>query len=646
MSRYFRLFIISAGAILVILLGVIGYQRWQANTQPKQTSEQTAQLQQLADVLASEYQKIIFLTDDGTQYVGDLALRKTAALTAPASATMSNVISSPTSWFGMTDTTLVHYTFTGSTTVGSVTHPSTADGLALDTTGQWLAWVTGSSGKQQIILYNVNDHTETVLFGADGGGSFSNLTWAPDSSALAFTTATNTVHFITPQGVEPYTPIGFTDLEINYLHWLADDQLAGVITPNEQSSSSFAPYLGVFDRSGTMIEQHRVFEKIGIPKVIWAPDAKTFALYNPWKNYFVVYNRYDQIQQLLRLTLPGKITALGWVNGNVAPATTFGTTTNSTTTNINSIAPDTTPGLFTVTADDWEQYNDTVRNVLNQFKIDFSSYRFSTTNQGIVITAELQPEANQPELIFIQVLTQTFALLPDIPTISLTWRYNTNHIITVEQLSRVQVETLAQQFTNHSIVELFVITKKFPLGKKTPKPANPNHTYLADTVYSNFGEYIPLPALGFIKALIDEDTIHYSSNYTLRYPNSWSIKNRGEGNIVFYTADTEFVSESSWTGFSVTVRRYPVPDITLDQWLFVNRSDRTVENVTIPLAAPLQAKHIVAEQTFADEYIMMANHTVYVLNIERPGGLTTIDQEQFTRLVSSFIDGSAYVRSY
>jgi len=619
------------------------------------TSSQTAVINraeqlnaaQIATVRNSPYEKLLFLSQGNPTnqlFIGSVADSNIARLSDTIPLYYSNFLPQQQFWLGADGTTLSQHTLDSTTVIATLSQAAAAP-LAVDPTANVVSWVTrDETGLENIHLLQLADKTDSIIYTGIAGENYSNLTWSPDGSELAFVINNGRIITVNQAGAQLYNSISLPFTQFSSLQWIESNHLAVVASSLDSNPQPFSPRLLVLDRLGTVIETHDVFKKIGVPKVLWSPDGTRFMFRDPWSNHFLIYDRFDHLKNTLTFKTPGKLTGFGWMTGQtlpddtVSPITTTNTTTNTTPTPTNQ--------GFTVSDTDWDRYNTIVRNVLEQFPVDFSTYRFATTDKGLQIAITTQPTATQPELVAVQSIMQLFAILPNIPAISFTLTVaqpDQSTVIQIPYTTEQQAKDIVASFTAISLDELFVVTATHPIGDKTAKADNPKHNYVGDLVYSQFGEYNPFAILAALQAKVDEKVFYHTDAYNLLYPSTWSVKAIDDTTTVWSTGETHFVSPTAWSGFAFTVKTYSAPAVTLDQWLSVNRSDQTTEPVTFTVAKPLDMRHIITT-TNRDEYDILVNNKVYALILEHDSGVTESDKVQLQHIAQSFTDTYAFQR--
>lgn len=662
MSRRLRYIIIGAAAIaLVGIGGFFIWRYWTNETAKKEAAAQQAQALSPAKLLDNPHKKILFATETRQPplqrqlYLLDVVTQDTVLLTDTLNKPYSNFLSTTRTWFGIDQTTLYKYELTANglttTTVTEVKNaPATDSMLAVSSNGQLISWINGPEEAQQIIVYDSITQTETTIYGTDSNDSFANLAWSPDSSELAFTaTSSNQVITITTAGAQVYNPISIPFSQFNYITWIEPNHLAAVLSSTADNTSPFSPKIVVLDRNGTIIENHTPFSKIGIPVLLWPTDASKLLFYDPWTNNFLTYNRFDVLQSVVPSQSTETVLPFGWIDGEDAVLSAESITAIPTTTTNFAPNTNTTPD-FNLSAEQWDYYNTATRAILRQFPVDFSTYRFDVTTHGITVTIRFSPDTDKPEKAFIQVLLQLMVVLPDLPSISLHMIVDDAATFSTTDFTPSQAKELVAHFTNQPLDQLFIITTESPYGIVAPKSSAPHHNYLGDLFYADTGEYNPLPLLSLLPSTTATQRYLRTDRFSLRYPLTWQTKDLKElvgepyqtGDTLLYTTDTTFISPSVWQGFNLTVRQYAIPEFGLKEWLQVNRPDSATEDIAFTLHQPLEGKHIIASQPSTDEYILYANHVVYVITTERHPTLTEEDYTTLQDIIKSFSDHSVF----
>lgn len=587
---------------------------------------------------ATDERLVLFLSlgDEAPLLYGANAVTKTVQpLEIEQPDLYSNYLAASQHWYSVTGQELSRY---GSgeaeiiTTLADLPIAANAVGtqpaLAVDVTEHYLAYVSRVNYSEKIRLLDITTNQETVLYESEPNVHLANLTWSPNGTELAFTSNAGKIITLTLDGAETYTPISLPFHEFSFVSWITLNEIAAVVSSVTTNPEPFQPKLVVFDRFGTMTEEHNVFEKIGVPRVVWSDDGGQFMFYNPWQNTFVIYNRYDQLIQSLSVAAPGKLVPFGYAAGSgpfiLTPPQTDTTSTDQTTT--------ATTTVFEVTAEDWDRYNTTLRNILKQWQIDFSTYRFATTASGIEVAFAVQAEAKAPmELILIQTILQAFAVLPDVPQLQVNandWE--------IENVTREMANDISQRVTGRPVEDLFVINAQNPIGRRAVKPDNPSHHYVGDFVYSRYGDYNPYPVLALFGATTSVQQFYSTVDYTVLYPTTLDVRLQDERTTLFYTGETNFLSPTAWSEFGLTIKRYDAPGVTLEQWLSVNRPDQTTEPIDFTPRQPAEVQHLVTGTTYSDEYVILANNVVYVLTLQRDAGLTDDDRRLLRTMTESF----------
>lgn len=674
-----RWLLLAAALILLLIIGGLGMRWWQQRSAERAAETAVDAAEQanaalVAEISASPFEKLLFLARAAGStdlYIANVTDGSTGRVTAGLPASYSNVLPTDQTWYSVTGQTVLHHTFSQSVEIGQLPHTVTlADSLgaqaslAIDASNRYLAWVaTDTNEVEAIHLFDLETKSDSTLYPGEPNLHYSNLTWSPDSSELAFTAnATRLISITRETGAEINSRVTIPFSQINYLTWLDRDEFGCVLTSTDTNPDPFEPYIAVFDRSGTITERHTVFEKIGIPKVLWSVDGTEFLFHDPWKNLFFVYDRYDVAKGSVSVKAPGKLVPFGWIDGLQVRTQTTTNTINAIDVNTNS-NNGTTEKPFVVTAEDWERYNTTVRSILKQFKIDFDTYRFSTTDQGLEVNFAVSSDQTQAEMIALQTIAQLYTLLPDVPAISLQINLADDSVLRLATVTSAAISALVENHTEKTLADLFVVNKQNPFGKRTIKDDGTGHHYIGDLVYSRFGDYNPLPALAQLQATLSnyplvnttdaatgESTrldmqFYTSADISFLYPQTWSTKSLDEQTTLLYTSETTFASASAWSEFGITVKQYAAPDVTLEQWLSVNRRDRTVEEISMPIHQPLTGKHIVTGNDYSDEYVVQFENTVYVITLERSTNLSTADRAYLETIIYSLSANYALQRN-
>lgn len=636
---------LSRRALLIIILilfivGVVALGGWWWYGRSTEERVDQAALDAAAQLAAEREQflstserLVLFLSlgeNDPTLYAAQAVDQSVLPLTQMYPTLYSNYISGSQHWYSVTNQTITRDGVGGVTTVGTLTQvpvlnnaATTQPSLAVDQAEQYLAYVSRIDFTEEVRMMNFATGQDTQLYQGEPNLHYANLAWSPDGSELAFTVNSTKLVTVTLAGAETYTPINLPFQELSFVSWITFDQIAAVVSSTDTNPEPFQPKIVVLNRRGDVIEEHAVFEKIGVPRVIWSADASQFMFYNPWQNAFLIYNRYDQLIQSLTVAAPGKLIPFGYQAGTGPVMLTPIVSTTDTT------APDTsTSEPFTVTAEDWEHYNTALRNILKQWQIDFSSYRFATTDQGIELAFAVQDDAKAPaELILIQTILQAFAVLPDVPTLTILLSDAAGTMLwEVPAVSSAMVNDVSQQIASRPVEDLFVINAQNPVGKRVVKTDNPEHHYVGDFVYSRYGDYNPYPVLALFGATTPTQQFYATAEYTVLYPSTLTVRTDQERLTLFYNSETTFLSPTAWSGFGVTIKEYDAPTVTVEQWLSVNRPDQVVEAVTFAAREPLTMRHIIPQTEHTDEFIALANDRAYMLTIQRDSGLTDDDR--------------------
>lgn len=665
MSRRLLYLILGTAVLGFGMAGFFSWRYWSNETARRQAeAERIAQQPSVHNLLSNTHKKILFVAETRQPplyrklHLLDVVTQESVVVMEGFKKTYSNFLSDTNTWIEIHDSTLRKHQLTtdGLKTedIVQITHSiSTHTPPAISPNGQLISWVSGPAEAQLVLLYDLTTATETVLYGAEVNETFSNLAWSPDSTELAFTAAsTNQLITLTPLGAQLYNPVSVPFSQLNSVRWIEPAQIATVLSSTTMNSSPFNPKIVVLSRTGEIVEHHDIFRKIGIPTIVWPPDNSAFMFYDPWTNNFLTYNRFDALQSVIPSNNTDNIQLLGWLSGEDL-VTSVPLKNTPTAPPATSATSGTTGGTFTVSAEQWDEYNAVTRAVLQQFAVDFSTYRFNVTNNGIEVVIDFTPKAEKPEKTFIQALLQLLTVLPNLPTVSLRMNIDDQRFLAVSNFTAAQANEVTMRFSNQPLDQLFIITADAPLGAVAPKSEKPQQNYLGDIMYSDSGEYNPTPALAFMRTTLDAEQLLWTNYFSVRYPQSWQTQDLQElasdpyqtGDTIFSTADTVFVSPTVWRGFTVTIRQYAVPTVGLKEWLLVNRGDRDTEDIAFSLHEPLEGKHIVPTNESNDEYVLYANHVVYVIVTERQPSLTDEDRNATQNIVRSFSHHSVFTQN-
>jgi hypothetical protein len=291
------------------------------------------------------------------------------------------------------------------------------------------------------------------------------------------------------------------------------------------------------------------------------------------------------------------------------------------------------------TAEDWEHYNQVERAIVQQWPVDLSTYRFTTDEHGLYLSFAYDPSimTEPAEQVFVQTILQTFAILPDVPAMTLIMTDPSGNMLwEVDALSAATANSVVESLIHMPLEQLFVVNKRNTIGIRTTKPENSAYHYLGDLVYSKFGDYNPNLVLALFEAKPLLQQYYANSDYALLVPDTMSDKQIGDNELLLYTAETEFVSTTAWTQFGVTIKSFDAPAVTLEQWLSVNRPDQQTESPSFIPYQPEEVLHIVTGNAYTDEYAVLVQNKVYVLTIQRDTGLTDADIHLLNTLVQSF----------
>lgn len=638
----------------LIVGGVLLWQWWLRYNETKiekakESAEEQENTLQLQAILKSPYEKIVFFAEDDV-FVASFRDDDTAKVQEDTSAIASNLLSEEGVWYSVEDSTLARNSIDGTrVTINTISQPVMADTsgqqppLAVDVNEQYIAWVTIADGKESIILFDLTTKEEKNLFEGEEGAQYSNLVWSPDGSEFSVLVDNEQVITLTQAGAQLYNPIRLPFMNLQSLTWVDSDTFGAVATSSDLNPKPFSPKIVVFDRFGTVTEEHNVLNKVGVPKLLWSPDGTEFLFLDPWRNIFLIYDRFDQLQLTLRVNASGKLEPFGWISGEQRYRTPAATTSATTTTTNTNTAGGTE---FIVTAEEWDRYNATIRSILRQFEVDSDTYRFATTEKGFDIALSFFPGQKRAEMAALQTLLQIFAVLPDVPTVTIRAMIPPKDtLLILESVTLDEAEALVERFTDVGLDGLFVINAENPTGKRATKPAQRQYHYIGDLVYSNFGDYNPYSALAMLDATLGDNSFYDDGAISFLYPSNWSVKEIDESTTLLFTGETTFASQTAWSGFGVTVKRYRAPDVSFEQWLSVNRPDQTLEESTFTRHQPLVARHVVPQNTYSDEFILSAEGNVYVVRVERDAGLTGDDTTIIQAIVESFTDHNAFQRN-
>ena len=677
MNRIIRIAIIVVGVGLILVIGYFFIARSLINSGaislpggadpveevPEKTDYQLIAEHPEEDLLVIGVNEQVPL-DTPELYISSFSDATVATMNHKIAAIYSNFVTAANTWFTASGDSIMQHTFNSSTTISNLpfrvvrSPQEIRNGIAASADASQLAWITRQDNHHEVVLFDVASTSAQLIFGAEEATNFHSLTWAPSGQELAMVNGDQAVVMIDRNGVQNFNPIQFPFSQVNYLEWIETDLLAAVVTSQVDNPTPFAPKIVVFNRRGEVVEEHPIISNVGVPRVLWANDGLRFTYYNPWKNQFVVYNRFDQLQHVVELQRSGSFAPFGWTTGTTPPAIP-NATENEAELDFSSLFSDegndssgeTTP--FDVTADEWEALNLIHQDVMNQFKVDADSYRFAITDSGTELAFTLKKQ-QRPEQAFVQIPLQLLFLLPDLPAVSLTITLPDGTIISHKNFTRDDAAAVTAQFTTVEFANLFVITPEEPLGNPAHKTEVPEHTYLGDLLYSNTGEFNPYPAIGFMGATLNEsEKMVWRDNFSVVYPTHWLERDLGTtapdtfqaGDTLFYTGDTEFRSNSSWEGFGVSVRQFSVPaEVSLEQWAQVNRSDLGLELLELELHDPLQAGHLITEDSATDEYILKAGERIYSISYTNTEPISEADSAALQRILNTFSDHAVFQR--
>lgn len=540
-------------------------------------------------------------------------------------------------------------------TIGATAYPINDIAINDVASNNALAWITYQDTVANVVLYHIQSGEEQIVYTAEPDKELSQITWSPTGDELAVVENGERVIMLDRNGAQLRNPFSIAFTDINYLTWITDHELAGVFTSQPGQPKSFEPKIGIMNLEGAVNEEHALVEKVGVPRVLWSPDAKRFMYYNPWKHQFLVYDRYDTLKNIIRIDAGGRLVPFGWTLGQEHITAVSNPFEQIDLQVGNTTAP---PESFEISADEWDRYNEITRAILSQFNPDFSTYRFATTDHGIAIQFALNPpgdatSAIPAERVFIQTALQLFSVIPNLPAITLQLN-NAEGVaqLAVTDLRRAQAEAMVQQFTQPVLNDLFVITQNAPQGQPVAKSDNANFNYLGDIYFSVHGDFNPYPALASLGATINQTTALSYESYSTFYPSDWLVNDLSEtageqyqvGDVVFYTGETEFLSTVSWQGFAVELRNYAVPDVGVTEWIAVNRPDYASEELGFDMHAPLEGRRLIHPIDDTVEYVLAGDHTIYVLTLTHDSGVTDADRQALEQIVRTFSEQSAFDR--
>ncbi len=667
MSRTPRIILIIIGTLVVGTFIVFGIMRFSSPTDDEELTEAEINQLKIDSIVHSAYERLLFYripSGNNVQhtelYISDFLTADTASIDEQFSELYSNFVPEHDTWFSVQDSKLYKHNLSTVTeiktlenTVAATNDSNRQSSLAVDAAIQQLAWATGSETNQEIVVMDIVTGNETIVYGQDDVDTYSNITWSENGEEIAFINEIGNVVTITTIGAQLENPFTIPFSEINHLTWLDANTFGAVLTSSETNLNPFNPKVVVFDRTGIIIEEHDVLENAGLPRLIWSPDDQYFMFYHPWKNQFLIYDRFDELRQIVLTEESGKLIPLGWTNGlpsNTEPISINTIDLNSL--NINALIAGTEK--FEVSAEEWEVYNETTRGIINRFDVSYETYRFSTDDDGIHISYALPNDAENPEYKFIRTIIQSLAMMPTVPAVTVEMVYNENaNTLKAEKVTRETVATLIEEFTDVTLDEVFITNKDNPYGKLTNKPDNKYFTHLGDVVYGTGKGYNPVPALAALSATMNGDPIIRYENFAFIYPALWEFKDRSDtigdpysiGDLLFYNTSTIFLSQSAWQGFSVTLQQYRIPEgITIDNWIEINRADRTSEDIPFPTQPEINGKHLVAENEYTEEYVLTGNGKIYTIIMEHLPSLSEEERAQLQMLVTTFSDAGQFIR--
>ncbi len=641
-------------AILILALVVMGgLLAWRKFAHPvdttaadlaKQQAEQAAAERAAWFDTTDRLLLFISLNDSSTALYGSNTVEKNLQrLDESLPTEFSNYLPSTQHWYTVANQTITQHGPSADQIMGTLSQqpvPTDATGfepaLAVDSTERYLVFLSRKDYTESVHLFDFTTGTDTELYQGEPNVHYGNFTFSPNSTEVAFTANDTKIITLTLEGAEIHTPISIAFHQFHSLTWITLNEFGAVITSSDANPEPFNPTVVVVDRNGAITERHPVLDKVGTPRVIWSADGSQFLFHHPWRNTFYIYNRYDQLVQQFTATAPGKLIPFGYAAGNGPFVLTPLTPDTDPGTNTNSDPTTSTP--FTVTAEDWERYNSMERSIVQQWPIDLSSYRFTTTDDGLFVSFTYDPAVvTEPvELVLVQIILQSFAVLPDVPAITVVVNdTNGKPLWEVPAVSASTVDSILDSLLHMPLEQLFVINKHHPIGQRTVKPENPNYHFVGDLVYSKFGDFNPNPVLALLGAHQTETQFYANSNYVVLVPKSLSNKVLPDDTVLFYSPETEFVSTTSWTTFGITIKPYEAPGVTLEQWLSVNQPDAATEAPAFVPSAPLEVRRIATGNDYSDVYAVLSQNKVYLLTVQRDSGLTEADRQLFNSMAQS-----------
>lgn len=674
------------GIIIALGLSAIGGLVWwmiPKTDAPELTEVERQELTEQLTVLNSPYEKLLFMSEVGRDasdrtvelLMSSFGADDTATLQKNFLVAHSNYVPTDETWFSIEGQTVfshavqaniedsaipVGFTQYSVYQAGLVDYPTigaTTNGMNADEpNNNTLAWITYVDNKANIVLFHIQSGEEQILYTAESGIELSQITWSPTGDELAVVENGERIITLDRNGAQLRNPFSIAFTDINYLTWISAHELSAVFTSQPDQPQSFAPKIGIMNLEGDVTEEHALVEKVGVPRVLWSADAKRFLYYNPWKHQFVVYDRYDVLKNIIQINSSGRLVPFGWTLGEE-----FTTAVSNPFEQIDFQIEDTNGVAnepFDISADEWDRYNAAVRAILSQFDVDFSTYQFSTTDTGIAVNFALAVHEGEDvkvpaERVFIQTVMQLFAVIPNLPAVTLELQNadGTTHLV-VTDLRREQAEAVVQQFTQPTLNNLFVITQDAPYGQPTAKTDIPTFNYLGDLYYSIHGDFNPYPALASLGVTIEDTKALSYPKYSTFYPDNWFVNDLSEtageqyqiGDVVLYSGETEFLSTVSWSGFAVEIRSYEVPDIDVTEWIAVNRAEYQSEDLGFDVRAPFEGRRLVHPFDDSLEYVLAGDHIIYDISLIHDGGVTDEDRQNLEDIVRTFTEQSAFER--
>ncbi|MFA6475087.1 MAG: hypothetical protein WCV88_02680 [Patescibacteria group bacterium] len=550
------IFIVLASGLLVIA-GIIWWLWPHSTTTPPPAVNAAVEPIDQKTFLDISAGLVVFLSTSETGktvYATDTASTASLALSDQSQELLSNYLLATNHWYGVTNGVMSLHESSGTRTIGQLSIQPQA--IAVDSAELYVAWFSN----EQLHLYTIATAEDKIIYTGTTGALYDQLVFAPDGSEMAFVENSQKIISVDLAGAELYNSISLPFYEFHSLSWITANEFGLVVTSATQNPEPFSPYVLVLQRDGTKAEEHKILDRVGVPVVVWSTDGSQWLFFHPWRNTWLAYNRFNQITQEVPAKTAGKLTAFAYQPSYSSLPVTIEPDIPSTPT---------TTGTFTTTADEWDNYNNTIRNIVAKLKIDLKTYRFTTTDQGLYVEFVYKPPV---ETTFLDTLKTIFATFPDVPTVTLVIKDDTGNVIW--RVDNAIKTNLTDQGNN----------------------------------------YIQLAKLGAI-----QPTRKFFSTdlFTVLHPSNLTGKILPDGTIVFYSTETTFLSSTAWTGYSITLKPYSAPGITLNQWLSVNRPDGMITN------------------SINAEAALLHNNTVYLFTVQRDAGLKETDKTDLQSMADS-----------